>query len=96
MRAWWCPWEVFFGVQYFLAAGEEGFFAGQKATVIIFFGFSCGVTLDLRSISPDLQKDYSGGIELNDSGSRSNRVSQANKIWFKCKLVSVDERGRKG
>lgn len=87
---------MFFGVQYFLAAGEEGFFAGQKATGIIFFGFSCGVTLDLRSISPDLQKTYSRGIQLNDSGSRSSRVSQANKIWFKCKLASVGERGRKG
>lgn len=87
---------MFFGVQYFLAAGEEGFFAGQKVTVIIFFGFSCGVTLDLRSTSPDLQKAYSGGIQLNDSGSRSNRVSQANKIWFKCKLASVGERGREG
>lgn len=37
MGAWWCPWGAFFGVHYFLAAGEGGFFAGQKAAVIIFF-----------------------------------------------------------
>lgn len=57
---------------------------------------SCGVTLELRSTSPDLQRVYSGGTRLNDSGSSSNSVSQANKIWFKCKLASVGERGRKG